>query len=170
VLVLKSINGEQDAAARAALAERAAGLRVIFMEDHVPGAEVNALFASADCYVSLHRSEGLGLGMAQAMYLGKPVIGTRYGGNLEFMTEQNSLLVNYSLVELEETYGPYERGTHWAEADVEHAASLMRWAYEKRVESEALGARGAASIRLTLDPHITARELVRRVDELQRVG
>jgi glycosyltransferase involved in cell wall biosynthesis len=168
VLVLKSINGE--AAEQTSLAERAAGLRVVFMEDHVPGAEVNALFASADCYVSLHRSEGLGLGLAQAMYLGKPVIGTGYGGNLEFMNAENSLLVNYSLVELEETYGPYEQGTHWAEADVEHAATLMRWAYEHRSESEALGARGSASIRQTLDPRITAREIVRRVGELQRVG
>jgi glycosyltransferase involved in cell wall biosynthesis len=169
VLVLKSINGEQEPAARAALIERASGLRVIFMEEHVTGAEINGLFASADCYVSLHRSEGLGLGMAQAMYLGKPVIGTGYSGNLEFMNAENSLLADYSLVELEETFGPYERGTHWAEADVEHAASLMRWVFENRAEAEALGARGAASIRQTLNPHITAREIVRRVDELQRV-
>lgn len=50
------------------------------------------------CYVSLHRAEGLGLGLAEAMYLGRAVISTGYSGNLEFMNENNSLLVAYGLV------------------------------------------------------------------------
>ena len=127
---------------------------------------MNALFASVDSYVSLHRSEGLGLGMAQAMYLGKPVIGTGYSGNLEFMNADNSLLVNFAMTELEEDSGPYERGTHWAAPDAEHAASLMRWVYENRAASAALGARAAQDIRRTLDPQTTAREIRERVQEL----
>ena len=168
VLVLKSINWEHDREGRAALGRRAEGANVVFLDPHLPGAEVNALFASADSYVSLHRSEGLGLGMAQAMYLGKPVIGTGYSGNLEFMNAENSLLVNFSMTELEEDSGPYERGTHWAAPDVAHAASLMRWVYENRAASQALGARAAQDIRRILDPQKTAREILQRVQELER--
>ena len=56
--------------------------------------------ASADAYVSLHRAEGYGLTMAEAMMLGKPVIATGYSGNLEFMDEDNSVLVPYSKVRI----------------------------------------------------------------------
>ena len=55
------------------------------------------MIAACDCYVSLHRSEGLGLTMAEAMALGKPVIATVYSGNLQFMTPENSHLVDYQL-------------------------------------------------------------------------
>jgi len=165
-LVLKSINCEHDRAGREVLARQAEGLNVRFLDEHQPGAEVNALFASVDCYVSLHRSEGLGLGMAQAMYLGKPVIGTGYGGNLEFMDPDSSLLVKYEMTELEENSGPYERGTRWAAPDVEDAARYMRWVYENRAESAALGERGAATVRRRLDRKITAREIITRLEEV----
>ena len=49
------------------------------------------MIASCDCYVSLHRSEGLGLTMAEAMYFGKPVIATAYSGNLDFMNDGEQL-------------------------------------------------------------------------------
>jgi glycosyltransferase involved in cell wall biosynthesis len=168
VLVLKSINAEHDRAGRDSLGRESEGANVMFMDPHISAAELNALFASADCYVSLHRSEGLGLGMAQAMYLGKPVIGTNYSGNLEFMNSDNSLLVDYAMTELDVDSGPYERGTRWAEPNVAAAADLMRWVYEHRTEGEALGARAAADIRRILDPNITAAEISRRVRELDQ--
>jgi glycosyltransferase involved in cell wall biosynthesis len=127
---------------------------------------MNSLFASADCYVSLHRSEGLGLGMAHAMYLGKPVIGTGYGGNLEFMNSNNSLLVNYTMTQLEEESGPYEKGTRWAEPNVEQAAELMRFVYANQIEAEAMGARAAASVRAILNPELTSSQILKRVREL----
>jgi glycosyltransferase involved in cell wall biosynthesis len=166
VLVLKSINRHHDPAGCAALNDKGKTGRVIFLDEHLSGAEVNRLFASCDCYVSLHRAEGVGLGMAQAMYLGKPVIGTGYSGNLEFMNEQNSLLVKYSLVEFTEDAGPYEAGSRWAEPDVDHAASLMRWVFENREAGQALGARGAADIRRTLDPAVTAEQIRARAREV----
>ena len=168
LLVIKSINCEHDEAGRDSLDQKSEGAKVVFMDKHISGAELNALFASADCYVSLHRSEGLGLGMAHAMYLGKPVIATNYSGNLEFMNSSNSLLVDYTMTELNEDSGPYERGTRWAEPNVEHAANLMRWVYEHRAEAEALGARAAADIRRTLDPNTTAAEISQRVRELEQ--
>ena len=104
--------------------------------------------------------------MAQAMYLGKPVIATNYSGNLEFMNSENSLLVDYTMTELDEDSGPYERGTRWAAPDIDHAASLMRFVYENRKEGEALGARGAASVRAILNPALTSAQIAQRVREL----
>jgi len=167
VLVLKSINASQHIAAREALGEQAKGIRVLFLDDHVSSTEMNALFAAADCYVSLHRSEGLGLGMAHAMYLGKPVIGTGYSGNLEFMNSGNSFLVDYEMTELEEDSGPYEKGTRWADPKIQHGAALMQWVYNNRIESEAIGRRASESIRATLDPAVTSEQIRRRVHELE---
>ena len=166
VLVLKSINADQDRAAREELERQSRGANIVFQDTHISAPEMDSLFASADCYVSLHRSEGLGLGMAQAMYLGKPVIATNYSGNLEFMNRENSLLVDYTMTESTEEEGSYERGTRWADPNVEQAAGLMRWVYEHRSEAKTLGDRAAVSIRRTFDPNIAAAAIIRRVREI----
>ncbi len=83
------------------------------------------LFNACDAYVSLHRSEGFGLTLAEAMALGKPVITTGYSGNMDFTNESNSYLVKYKLVPILKTVGPYEKGSVWAEPDIDHAAELM---------------------------------------------
>ena len=166
MLVLKSINQGHDPAGRAVLGRQAAGANVLFLDEHISAAGMLSLFASADCYVSLHRSEGLGLGMVQAMYLGKPVIATGYSGNLDFMNSGNSLLVDYEMTELHEDAGAYERGSHWAAPKVEQAAGFMRYVFEHQDEGRALGRRAAADIRRTLDPARTAAEIQQRVREL----
>lgn len=170
VLVLKTINAEHEPVARDSLGRQGTGAKILWIDKHISSAELNTLFASADCYVSLHRSEGLGLGMAQAMYLGKPVIATNYSGNLEFMNSDNSLLVDYTMTELQHDSGPYERGTHWAEADVNHAANLMRFVYEHRAEAQAIGARAAASVRASLNPALTSAQILERVNQLAEIN
>ncbi len=88
--------------------------------------EQSSLINLCDAYVSLHRSEGLGLGMAEAMSLGKPVIATNYSGNLEFMNEKNSMLVRYTKTKLKNDSYLYTKNEAWAEPDVSHAAQLMK--------------------------------------------
>ncbi len=166
VLVLKSINASAHPEERFALARAADGLNVIFIDDHLNRTELAGLFASADCYVSLHRSEGLGLGMAQAMSLGQPVIATGYSGNLEFMTPENSLLVDYRMIELDETCGPYERGCRWADPDVDQAAELMHWVYSHREEAARIGERARHDVRTTLDPARCIAAIRERVAEI----
>jgi glycosyltransferase involved in cell wall biosynthesis len=165
-LVLKSINSGHDRDGRAMLAKRAEGAQIIFMDSHLSGIEMNALFKLVDSYVSLHRSEGLGLGMAQAMLLGKPVIATGYSGNLEFMNHQNSLLIDYEMKTLEETCGPYEKGSFWAEPNTEHAAALMRHVYMNREESVAFGVQASQDVRRILNPELTQRQIRRRIEEI----
>jgi len=87
--------------------------------------ETKNLIRCADCFVSLHRAEGLGRGMAEAMLLGKPVIATAYSGNLDFMDKTNSCLVNYRLVPVPQGSYLYPNGQVWADPDIEQAADYM---------------------------------------------
>lgn len=87
--------------------------------------DVNALLAVIDCFVSLHRSEGFGLGLAEAMFLGKAVIGTNWSSNIDFMKHDNSCLVDYELIQLGKDFGPYQAYQFWADPNVDHAASYM---------------------------------------------
>ncbi len=170
--VLKSINSDRDPPGARMIREAIEGLNVVWIESHLSGPDMHLLFATADCYVSLHRSEGLGLGMAQAMALGKPVIATGYSGNLEFMRPDNSLLVRYDLVEPQQSYGPcnrptiYEEGIPWANPDLDHAAAHMRWVYDHPAESQALGRRAQSDIASLLDPRKTQAEIGVRVSEV----
>ncbi|HVH34927.1 MAG TPA: glycosyltransferase, partial [Tahibacter sp.] len=85
-----------------------------------------SLQAACDVYLSLHRAEGFGLGLAECMALGKPVIATAYSGNLQFMDADNSCLVPYRLVPVNEGEYPDWRDQHWAEPDVAAAAAHLR--------------------------------------------
>ncbi|WOE69445.1 glycosyltransferase family 4 protein [Hydrogenimonas thermophila] len=87
----------------------------------------------ADCYISLHRSEGWGFGMIEAMNLGLPIIATGYSGNLEFCNENNSWLVDYDEVFLsEDDYIFVIPGQKWAEPKIDSAAKAMREVFENQ--------------------------------------
>lgn len=85
-----------------------------------------SLLNVVDAYVSLHRAEGFGLIPAEAMSLGKPVIMTRWSGNLDLMTEDNSCGVDYKLIPIVEGAGPYTLGQLWADPDIDHASFFMQ--------------------------------------------
>ncbi len=138
VLVIKSINGRHMLNDLERLRAAVDGRDdVVLLEKYYSVDEKNALLGACDCYVSLHRSEGLGLTMAEAMALGKPVIATGYSGNLHFMTPENCYLVDYSMTEVPAECDPYPKGAAWAAPSVAHAAELMRRVYERPVEAKA---------------------------------
>ena len=163
-LVIKCINQEYDAANHERLLRAARtrdDIQVIdrYVDPHVK----NALTAACDCYVSLHRSEGFGLTMAEAMYLGKPVIATGYSGNMDFMTARNSYLVDYELVPIGDDAAPYPVDGVWAEPDVATAARAMREVFGDPASSRARGSRAAASIRETHSAHATGEQMKQRL-------
>jgi glycosyltransferase involved in cell wall biosynthesis len=100
--------------------------RIVLIGEVLSFVSQMCLINSVDAFVSLHRSEGFGLGMAESMALGKPVIGTNYSGNTDFMDDQNSCLVDYTLVPVKEGEYPYSKGQVWGEPDVDQAAWFMR--------------------------------------------
>ncbi len=106
-----------------------------------------ALLGCCDAYVSLHRAEGLGLTMAEAMGLGKPVIATGYSGNLEFMDDDIAFLVRSTLTPIGPGVDPYPADARWAEPDLAHAAVLMRQVFDDREHGADVGRRAADAIR-----------------------
>ncbi len=163
-LVLKSINGEHYPQEHERLVGAARKHRDIHVVDrYVTAAEKNAMFAGCDCYVSLHRSEGFGNTLAEAMYLGKPVIATGYSGNMEFMTPQNSYPVDYTLRQVGEGAGPYPASGEWAEPDVGHAASLMRRVFEDQQEATERGRRASKDLRRDHSAETAGKAMAARI-------
>ncbi|CAN5141107.1 hypothetical protein BH20ACT16_BH20ACT16_00680 [soil metagenome] len=147
-LVIKSINHDHDPANHERLRAAAAQHPDVHLIDrYVARVERDQLTAACDCYVSLHRSEGFGFTVAEAMALGRPTIATGYSGTLDFMTPENSYLVDYELVPIGEDADPYPPEGEWAQPDVDHAARLMRHVVEHPEEARARGERARADIR-----------------------
>jgi glycosyltransferase involved in cell wall biosynthesis len=147
-LFIKTTNAEKfKEKAEALKIEVAEDPRIILLDQYFSKAQLSSLLSSSDAYISLHRTEGFGLPIAEAMLLGKPVIVTGWSGNLDFTNEDNSLLVSYEFTTNKEDYGPYKIGMRWAEPDFEHAAKLMQRLYEDRAQAKLLGERGAATIK-----------------------
>jgi glycosyltransferase involved in cell wall biosynthesis len=163
LLLIKCVNSGHAPAAREQMALLAEGLRVRFIDDYLVKADLNALLSLCDCYISLHRAEGFGLPLAEAMYLEKPVIATGYSGNLEFMDSNNSFLVKHQLVEIEADCGPYRKGNLWAEPDLCHAGQQMKLVFEERELAAAVAARAAGDIRAKLSYEAIGRMIRERL-------
>ena len=163
LLVLKQSHGGGPRNAAAAVVENAiAGAANIKVMDSEFTAEEIASFHNAlDCFVSPHRSEGFGFNLAESMYLRKPVIATGYAGNVDFMDERNSYPIDYRLVRVEETAGPYLKGAVWAEPDGDHLRKLMRRVFEDASERQNKAAAAAETIR----QRFSSQEAGRRMDE-----
>lgn len=168
VLFIKVAHSEFDPASFADLQVACQAGNVRLHEEVMPRQAVNALMATADCYVSLHRSEGFGLTMSEAMSLGKPVIATGYSGNMDFMAAESSFLVDYRMVEIEKDYGPYQKGYVWADPDLDHAVKLMRRVYEHRDQAAAVGRRAREDAYRLLHPQVVGKLVKQRLVELQR--
>jgi glycosyltransferase involved in cell wall biosynthesis len=135
------------------VAHAASHPRVRVMTEVLDYRETLAFYASCDAYVSLHRAEGLGLGLMEAMALGKPAIATAWSGNMTFMSDSNSCLVGYQLVPVVASISAYRKNLQrssvvWADPIVAEAAAWMRQLYDDpdlrlRIGSEA--ARASAS-------------------------
>jgi glycosyltransferase involved in cell wall biosynthesis len=130
-----------------------------FITDELTEVQLTDLHRSGDCYVSLCRGEGWGLGAFDAAAFGKPVIITGYGGHLDYLPADLSYLVDYTMAPVRDDSFPKNRyrGHNWAEADVNHASRLMRHVYENRSESWERGE--------VLRRHISTRFNERKVTE-----
>ncbi|MEI8286837.1 MAG: glycosyltransferase [Actinomycetes bacterium] len=147
MLVMKAINGEKRphdlALLQAAIADRS---DIVLMSDYLTRIETSTLTSIADCYVSLHRSEGLGLTISEAIALGVPVIATGYSGNLDFMTDANANIVSMHRVKVGDDAGGYSPLAVWAEPNLDEAAALMRSVYENPEMARAKAKKAQAGI------------------------
>lgn len=168
-LVLKTMNGSFDC-------ERLELLRwqcrdrpdIVIIDETFDRVTTNTLMNACDCYVSLHRSEGLGLTMAEAMLLEKPVIATGYSGNLDFMTDDTSHLVRWAPGKVPATARAYPAGSRWAEPDVAHAAELMRAVAADPATSAQLGRAARAAIVEQYSPERCGAAMRARLEQIWR--
>ncbi|MBB6050082.1 glycosyltransferase [Armatimonas rosea] len=145
-LAIKTLHAENHPAQAEALRRAATGLPVTFVDRTLTLPEQASLLSLCDAFVSLHRAEGFGLHLLEALALGKPVIATNWSGNTEFLNADNSLPVDFTLKPLEKTLYPYEAGQLWAEPDLEHAARRLRSVYDFHEAAQALGEKARGSI------------------------
>ncbi|HZE12626.1 MAG TPA: glycosyltransferase [Chthoniobacterales bacterium] len=167
--MIKTINGNERILEMEKLKYAARGRPDIVLVDGYLSPVENASFtALADCYVSLHRAEGFGLTIAEAMAQGKPAIATAYSGNLEFMTPENSYLCPSRRCSVGPRCEPYPAESHWSEPDLSVAAELLRQVYEDREEAAARGAHAAADIRSFHSPATAGRIISERLSLIRR--
>lgn len=141
--------------------------RRIFLIDRVlRRPELHELMAACDSFVSLHRSEGFGLGIAEAMYLGKPVIATNYSGNTDFTKPDNSCLVDYRLIPVRPGEYLFPEGQVWADPNLDQAAAYMRRLAEDRDYARQLGTAGAEFIRGKHNAKLTGSRYARRLKQI----
>ena len=167
-LVVKVTGSEADPAALAALQEEVRPFRnqILLIDGTSTDNEIKNLVRCCDCFVSLHRSEGFGRGLAEAMYLAKPVIATGYSGNMDFMDADSALLVDYRLVPVAEGEYPHSAGQLWADADVDQAADHMKKLVDNPRWGRELGARASRMVRSRVGYRTVGMSYRRRLEKI----
>jgi glycosyltransferase involved in cell wall biosynthesis len=140
--------------------------RTVLLTETLTRGDITALQAACDCFVSLHRSEGFGLAVAECMLLGKPVISTDWSATAEFVTTENGCPVRAPLVTLEQSHGPYAKGSTWADPDPAHAAEHMLRLFADRALAARLGAAAQRSIRAQFAPAVIGARYRKRLENI----
>lgn len=143
--------------------------RIKLIEGYLTREEINALISCVDAYVSLHRAEGFGLPIAEAMGYGKVAIATNWSGNVDFMNSENALPVDYELITLNEDIGPYEKGQKWAEPCIDDAANKMKRIAEDKVLATKLGKKAEQTIKSAYSPTSSGNAMSKRLVQLQKI-
>jgi glycosyltransferase involved in cell wall biosynthesis len=164
ILVIKTVNGRRAPEKKLRILEAIAGRPdILFHDGYLRAAVQAALIECSDCFVSLHRTEGFGLHLAEAMAAGKPVIATGYSGNLDFMNPHNSYLVPFTRGKIPPGCGPYPSGAIWAEPDVGAAVDIMRLVARDVDGARRKGRQAAGDIARDHSPAARAEFLRRRL-------
>lgn len=166
-LVIKSINADKRPL-DLALLEAAIDDRhdITLMTEYQSRRDASTLMSRADCYVSLHRSEGLGLTITEAMSLGVPVIATAYSGNLDFMDEWNTWRVPCSLGPVGVGAGGYDPHAVWADPDLDAAGRMMREVFENPADARAKAAKARDHVLNAFTPEAAGTRMRRRLEEI----
>ena len=162
-LVIKISNSNPESPLWVKLLEMVKNVEGIYIINEVLEKSVlYSLFDCCDAYISLHRSEGFGLGMAENMLLGKPVICTGFSGNMDFCTADNSYLVDYKITDVKQGEYVFAEGFKWADPSVESAALLMKDVFENHKRAKQKG----DLAKMYLTQHFSTEALAKQFDTL----
>ena len=144
--------------------------RIQIIDESLTRQEIVSLLAAADCYASLHRSEGFGFGLCEAMALGKPVIGTDYSGNTEFLRADTGYPVPYTLKSIAPDEYIYPDGQVWADPDEAACSAAMRHVFEHREDALRRAAAGQRFVRGRYSPANVGRIVEHRLTDIRSSG
>ena len=130
-------------------------------------ADTLALFNTCDTYISLHRAEGFGRTITEAMLLGKPVIVSNFSGNLDFCNERNSFLVDGRKVPVREGQYPYYDGQYWFDPSIDDAADKMRICFYDRERTILTSSCGQSTIANCFSLKEIGKRYIHRLKQLQ---
>jgi GT2 family glycosyltransferase/glycosyltransferase involved in cell wall biosynthesis/septal ring factor EnvC (AmiA/AmiB activator) len=168
-LLLKTMNVPTgDPLWDAVTAEAKTDRRIAIMAKRLSRDEVVGLASVCDAFVSLHRSEGFGFSLAEAMLLGKPLVATNYSGTREFAHEGTACVVDYQMVPVPEDCYPFWQNQVWAEPDVEHAGALMRRLVNDDQYRAEIARAGQCFVRDHLNAKVIGARYAARLDETKR--
>jgi glycosyltransferase involved in cell wall biosynthesis len=168
-LIIKVNNADAKPECVAALRRACTSSSVRILDSALSREEMYALTNCVDCVVSLHRSEGFGLLIAEGMHLGKPVIVTNYSGNVDFTRPDNSLLVDYKLIPVGPRCAPYDPASLWADADVEQAAAYMTRVVEDAALRASISDAGRSLVQAIFSPEAVGQAMRKRLEALSPV-
>jgi len=140
--------------------------RILIFDRNMPREEILGLIRASDAYVSLHRAEGFGLGMAEAMTFERIVIGTDYSGSTDFLTNETGYPVPYHLRPLGPHEYPWSQGQSWAEPDQSAAAEIMRKAAANPLEGKKRGKVAREHVLRSYSPAAAGEAMRKRLDVL----
>ena len=142
--------------------------RITLLSGTIDRSTLTALYLCCDAYVSLHRAEGFGLTMAEAMLMGKPVVATNWSGNTDFIDRDSGCPVDYALRPVGRGEYPYADGQAWAEPDLRSAAEWLRWLASDWSRAAALGRAGRQRIIDQLGIDVVGARYAERLKALWR--
>lgn len=144
--------------------------RTVLIKHNMSDNEIKNLVRCCDCFVSLHRSEGFGFGIAQAMSLDKPVIATAYSGNMDFMEADCCFPVPFALVPVPEGAYPHWEDQVWAQPSMPDAVRAMVTLIDSPTTGYEVGRRAGRHIRSRFSLRATGRRVAERLEQIAAKG
>jgi glycosyltransferase involved in cell wall biosynthesis len=167
-LIVKSISSQASRSSNKFFDLARKNHRIIVIDKFMSRSELYALINFSDCLISLHRAEGFGLPIAEAMSLGKPVIATGWSANMDFMNDLNSFPVPYKMMALDSYAPPYPKGTIWADPDIHETANIMRKLVYNPNLCRQIGQKARNDIHTKFNAVSTGEKILERLREIQK--
>lgn len=164
VLLIKTVNEKYSQIEANKIKSEAQGYNIKFIDKYLTREEVFGLLSTCDCYLSPHRSEGFGYSVFEAMYYKKPVIVTDYSGVSDYINVSNSYPVDYKIVKLDKNYGPYKKGSYWANPNIDTISKYMYEIYINKKESVIKSNKGYQTVKNELSNNKIGKIIENRIN------
>jgi glycosyltransferase involved in cell wall biosynthesis len=142
--------------------------KIYIIKEIMTKTEVNSLIKNVDVLVSLHRAEGFGLPLAEAMLLGTPTIATNWSANTEFMNGDIACMVGFDLITLDKDYGVFKKGNRWADPHIDQAAMFMRKLYEDKTYYNSISSGAQNYIKNNLNINKASIAIKNRINDIYK--